>query len=271
MPDIVSNYLRDALNNHIHGGPPFSPPGTTYFALMSSRPTAAGGGVEVSGGSYARVAFTNNTGNWPASSGGTKQNGNAINWGTLTNTAIVAVAVAEYDAITGGNLLFIYDLTVPVTVGASQPFQIPSSGLTQGWTTGCAYSTYLRDALNDLVHGATSWTTPTTTYFTLMTVMSSLAGTGGTEVSAADYARIALTNNSTNWPASSGQLKENATVINFTSGALNAWGTIVGSEERDASSGGNMLMQGVFTPSRTVSIGTPFQFPVDGIMDSWTA
>jgi hypothetical protein len=271
MADVVSNYLRDALNNHVHGGPAFTPPTTTYFALMTAAPTASGGGTEVSGGSYSRVGYTNNTSNWPASSGGVKQNGNTINFGTSTAAWGTIVALAEYDASTGGNLLFIYYPTTPPTIGSGQPFSVAANGLTQGWTSGCAYSIYLRDNLNNLVHGATSWTTPATTYFTLMLGMSSSSGTGGTEVSAADYGRVSVTNNSSNWPASTGQLKENAAVINFTSGALNNWGNVVGSEERDASSGGNMLLQAEFGSPVTINIGTPFQLPVDGVMDSWTA
>lgn len=271
MADIVSNYLRDSLNDHVHGGTSFSPPGTTYFALMNARPTAAGGGLEVSGGSYARVAVTNNTGNWPASSSGVKQNGNAINWGTSTGVWGTVVCVAEYDASSGGNLLWIYDLTTATTIGSGQAFQIPANGLTQSWTSGCAYSTYMQDKLNDLIHGATSWTAPATTYFALMTTMDSAAGTGGTEVSAADYSRVALTNNSSDWPASSGQIKANAAVVNWTNGALNNWGTVVGAEERDASSGGNLIMLAEFSPPVAISIGIPFQLPVSGVTDSWLA
>jgi hypothetical protein len=270
MSDIVSNYLRDALNNHVHGGPAFTPPGTTYFALFTVRPSAAGGGTEVTGGSYARVAYTNNTGNWPASSGGVKQNGNVINWGTSSGVWGTIVAIGEFDASSGGNLLWIYDLTTPTTVGSGQPFSVAASGLTQAWQSGCAYSIYLQDQLNNLIHGATSWSTPATTYFSLQQVMDNAAGTGGTEVVAADYARQGLTNNSSNWPASSGQLKQNATIINWTSGALNSWGTVLGTEEFDSVSGGNLLILSTF-PSVTIGIGTPFQLPVDGIADSWLA
>ncbi len=51
---------------------------------MTALPLPSGGGVEVSGGSYARVAYTNDTANYPAPSGGVVQNANPIDWGTAS-------------------------------------------------------------------------------------------------------------------------------------------------------------------------------------------
>lgn len=91
--------------------------GTHYFALFTVSPNEAGtGGTEVTGGSYARKAVTNNTTNWNAASSGSKTNAAAIdfvaataNWGTIVSFGI-------YDASTGGNLLFFGNLTTPRTV-----------------------------------------------------------------------------------------------------------------------------------------------------------
>jgi hypothetical protein len=132
MADCFSNYLRDKINDHIHGGPDFTRPGTTYWALMTAMPTASGGGTEASGGSYARVAFTNTT-NWSASSGQVKANATTISWGTLTATLGTIVGVAEYDASTGGNLLTFMPLNTAVSISAGQPFEIPAAGASFGW------------------------------------------------------------------------------------------------------------------------------------------
>jgi hypothetical protein len=133
MADCYSNYLRDKINDHLHGGPSFTTPATTYFALMTAMPTASGGGTEATGGVYARVAVTNNATNWPASSGQAKTNGTAISWGTQTTSLGTVVGIAEYDASSGGNLLTFAPLNTSVTISAGQPFDIPAGGATFNW------------------------------------------------------------------------------------------------------------------------------------------
>jgi hypothetical protein len=102
-------------------------PSTLYVALLTAAPSDTGGGTEVTGGSYARVAVTSSLANWAgtqsagsttASSGtsGTTSNNNAItfpaptaNWGVITHFGI-------YDASTSGNLLIWGALTTSKTV-----------------------------------------------------------------------------------------------------------------------------------------------------------
>jgi len=102
-------------------------PATLYVALLTAAPSDAGGGTEVSGGSYARQPVTSSLANWAgtqgagttvASSGtsGTTSNNNAItfpapsaNWGSVTHAAI-------YDAVSGGNLIAWSALTTAKTV-----------------------------------------------------------------------------------------------------------------------------------------------------------
>ncbi len=133
MADCYSNYLRDHIASHLHGKTTYTAPATTYFALMTVACTASGGGTEATGGTYARVAVTNNTTNWPASSGQTQSNGVAIDFGTATSGLGTIVQIAEYDAITSGNLLTFAALTTPVTIVNGQPFQIPIGGGVYNW------------------------------------------------------------------------------------------------------------------------------------------
>jgi hypothetical protein len=102
-----SNYLEGKLLDELYGAAAFPAPATIYVALYTSAPSDAGGGTEVSGGSYARAAVTNNGTNWPAASGTPrmKSNGTVItyaaptaNWGTVTH-------FGTFDAATAGNLL----------------------------------------------------------------------------------------------------------------------------------------------------------------------
>lgn len=92
-------------------------PTSLYVGLLTASPADAGGGTEVTGGAYARVAITSSLTNWAgtqaaasttASSGtsGTTSNNAAItfpaptaNWGSIGWFGI-------YDASTAGNLLF---------------------------------------------------------------------------------------------------------------------------------------------------------------------
>lgn len=268
--DAFGNFLRDALNDHFRGGTAYSPAATHYYALMTAMPTAAGGGTEVSGGSYARVAFTNNTSNYPNASSGVKQNANPIDWGTATANWGVVVGIAVYDASSGGNLLALAFLTVATTINSGSPFQIPANSATFTFDSGCAWSLYLQDNILDLVFGGTSWTAPATTYFALMTAMPTSSG-GGTEASGGTYGRVALTSGTSNWPASSGQLIQNAAVIDWGT-ATSSLGSIVGVAEYDASSGGNLITFKTLTGGPvTINTGIPFQLPVAGFQDIWQA
>src|ERR1051326_2009177 len=104
MADCYSNYLRDKINDHLHGGSAFTRPDPTYFAAMTVLPTASGGGTEATA-NFSRVSVTNDSSNWPASSGPTKTNANAIDFGTNGGSSVTIAGIAEYDAPTGGNLL----------------------------------------------------------------------------------------------------------------------------------------------------------------------
>ena len=111
MAGSFNNYLEDEILDHVFGGGDYTRPGTVYIALYTAAPSDTGGGTEVSGGSYARAAVTNNATNFPASSGGAKSNGTEIaftpataNWGTV-------VAFAILDASSSGNFLAWGDVT----------------------------------------------------------------------------------------------------------------------------------------------------------------
>lgn len=105
---------------------------TAYVGLFTATPSDTGGGTEVSGGSYARVAVTSSLANWAGTqaaasttassgTGGTTSNNASItfpapsgNWGAITSIGI-------FDASTTGNLLFWAPLTVGKTVNNGDP------------------------------------------------------------------------------------------------------------------------------------------------------
>lgn len=111
-----SDYLQNQLLNHVYGGPDFVRPATIYFALFTTMPTSVGGGVEVTGGSYVRVAVTNDNTNFPVSATESKSSAfdivfpeSSAHWGTV-------LGLATFDASSGGNMLDFGLLTTPVVI-----------------------------------------------------------------------------------------------------------------------------------------------------------
>lgn len=117
MAGSKSNYLENALLDHVYGSDDYTPAATHYVAAYTAAPTDAGGGTEVTGGAYARVAVTNNATNWPAATGGVKENGTAVTFPEATASWGEIVAAAVFDASTGGNMLNWGDLAVNKVIG----------------------------------------------------------------------------------------------------------------------------------------------------------
>lgn len=101
-------------------------------------------------------------------------------------------------------------------------------------------SDYAENKVLDHIFGGGDFTRPATLHLALFTTVPNDAGSGGVEVSAAGYARVAVTNNSTNFPAASGGIKSNGTAINFAT-ATTSWGNVKAVGVYDASSGGNLI------------------------------
>jgi hypothetical protein len=112
-----------------------------------------------------------------------------------------------------------------------------------------------------------------TAYWALFTAAPTAAG-GGTEVSAADYSRVAVTLNTTNFPSavspsvgSSGTASvANAVLQTITSAALNPWGTIVGvalvTNASGAIGASDILYYAPLSSARVVLTGDPVQIPI---------
>lgn len=126
----MSDYLENKLIDFVFRGQTYTPPTNTYIGLLTSAPNDANTGsnvVEVSGGSYARVAVGATLLNWSgtqsntantASTGtsGTTYNINPIAFPSPTGNWGVITAFGMFDASSGGNLLFYGNLTTAKTV-----------------------------------------------------------------------------------------------------------------------------------------------------------
>ena len=123
-----SDYLETELVDHVfRNAAIFAAPANVYVALFTSATTDAGGGTEVSGGSYAREAVGTTSG-WTGSGGATDNAADVdfgtatANWGTVTHTAVM-------DAATAGNMLFHGALTASKTVNNGDSFKFAIGAL----------------------------------------------------------------------------------------------------------------------------------------------
>ena len=125
----LSDYAEKAILDWIMGGATPTRPSARYVALFTAAPNDAGGGTEVSTGSYARQAAT-----WDAATSGTGVTANAdaqsftasgASWGSITHVAV-------FDAATTGNLLWHGAITTARTVndGDTITFAIGAIDLT---------------------------------------------------------------------------------------------------------------------------------------------
>lgn len=98
-------------------------PTAWHVALFTTAPGEAGGGTEVSGGSYARVSTSFTV------SGNLATNTAAIEWAAATASWGTITHVAVFDASTGGNMLAYATLAASKTIGSGDVFRIPANDL----------------------------------------------------------------------------------------------------------------------------------------------
>lgn len=121
-----SDYARNKLIDYwFRAAAMPTKPTHVYVALYTATPSAAGGGTEVTGGSYARTDLAPSDTNWLATQGGTSGNSSGTT-GQTKNAVVVTfpVPTADWGTIThyglfdalAGNLLFYGAFTTPKTV-----------------------------------------------------------------------------------------------------------------------------------------------------------
>lgn len=123
-----TDYTENLVLTWLFTGDSATRPTAWYVGLFTAAPSDTGGGTEVSGNGYARVATgtisvagtattaTNSAAiEFAAASGG--------NWGTITHAAV-------FDASSAGNMLAWAPLTTSRTINDGDVFRIPASSLT---------------------------------------------------------------------------------------------------------------------------------------------
>jgi hypothetical protein len=94
-----------------------------HIALYTAAPSDTGGGTEVSGNGYARVAATFTV------SGNLATNASSLEWAAATGSWGTVTHAAVFDAATGGNMLAHGALTSARTINSGDTLRIPSGDL----------------------------------------------------------------------------------------------------------------------------------------------
>jgi hypothetical protein len=119
-----TDFLENKIIDHMLRAQAYTPPATVYVGLFTAAPSDAGGGTEVSGGSYARQAVT-----LAAASGGASSNSADVtfpqatgDWGTITHLAL-------FDALTAGNMLMWTPLDASKDIDTGDTFVVEAGDL----------------------------------------------------------------------------------------------------------------------------------------------
>lgn len=123
----MTDYLEDALRGHVLLNDAYTSPTTVYLALYTTATTDAGGGTEVTGGSYARQTVT-----FAADTTGTVVSVTDVEFDDMPAATVTHAAIC--DAATAGNMLLHGALSAPKTVASGAPLVFPAGDVTATFT-----------------------------------------------------------------------------------------------------------------------------------------
>ena len=123
----ATNYLENALANHVFRNTTFTSPASTFLSLHVSDPGEAGSGGEVSGGAYARIEML--AADWNAPSDGLIDNVNAEEWAQATAQWGTLSHFGSNDALTGGNMLVKGAFNTPKLIDTDDTARIQANDL----------------------------------------------------------------------------------------------------------------------------------------------
>jgi hypothetical protein len=116
----------------------------------------------------------------------------------------------------------------------------------------------------DAWFGAVALSVPGIWYASLSTTTPTEAGANFTEPAAGAYARVAITNNGTNFPSAVNGSKTNGTAITFPETSA-SWGTITHIGFYNQASGGSLYFWEQLPTSKTVAANTTVYFSIGSL------
>jgi len=128
---------------------------------------------------------------------------------------------------------------------------------------------WARNQVQDYLFGGVSFTPPATLYLGLSTTTPSVTGSNITEPSGAGYARVAITNNKSNFSYSTSGCVLNTGSIVFPESS-GSWGTILSVVLFDASTSGSAWDYTTLTTPKVVQDTTIISFSASAVSFSMT-
>lgn len=128
-------------------------------------------------------------------------------------------------------------------------------------------TSYYENIVLDAAYGDDSGSTMPSIYYVGLFTSAPDDGGGGDEVSptGTGYARVAVANNSTNWPIATGGQKSNGTKIQFPM-AISPWGNITHWGLFDDASDGNLLVYGEVAIVTSPDVGNAPYFAISTLV-----
>lgn len=128
------------------------------------------------------------------------------------------------------------------------------------------FNDYAEDEILDHVFGGGDYSRPATLYMAALKSAAADDDDGSTisEADFTDYARVAITNNATNFPAASGGAKSNGTEIAFpeagagSNNDLTHWALL----DSGTLGAGNIIIAGAFDTTKNITDGDTLRIPV---------
>jgi hypothetical protein len=124
MAGSLTDTLENKVLEHLFKATTYASPATVYAALFTVAPGEAGGGTEVAGGSYARKAIT-----FGAAASGQIKNSADVTFDIATADWGTVVAVAIFDALTGGTMLAYTTADVNKVIGTGDQYLLKATKL----------------------------------------------------------------------------------------------------------------------------------------------
>jgi hypothetical protein len=223
---ILSTLSENNALNLIFGATAWpSKPATLYYALMTTLPTDAGGGVEVSAAGYSRHAATVGSTYFEAAvaNGGNVTNKLAVSFGTATAAWGTVVGWAMYDAAAGGNL---------IAWGALPSYAV-GVNFTPSYAIGAfvfnvsgSFGDWLGKSLLNHIFVGTAFPTVAKHYFTLGTSAGVSGIVSEPAIGTNAYARVAAANLVATYAPAADGAKSNAAAITFPASTGSPWGSM---------------------------------------------
>jgi hypothetical protein len=118
-----TNFLETEILDHVFGGNAYTAPSNVYLGLYTATPSDTGGGTELSGSGYARLAMAMSVSGNLATNSAAEEFATATgSWGTVTHVGV-------FDAATSGNLMAYGTLSASKAVATGDVFRIPAGDL----------------------------------------------------------------------------------------------------------------------------------------------